>query len=121
MANFEIQDGVLKEYTGNDTHVDIPEGVTMIGWYAFEGRKNLQSINIPNGVTVIGYAAFLGCTKLQSVKISDIKKIKKSAFADCISLKKATIPIKLKGLFNLNLKKIFGKRYKEIAFTFTDK
>ena len=38
--------------------VTIPNGVTVIGEYAFYGCKNITEINIPNSVTTIGYAAF---------------------------------------------------------------
>ena len=38
--------------------VTIPNGVTVIGEYAFYGCENITEITIPNSVTTIGYAAF---------------------------------------------------------------
>ena len=41
----------------------IPSNITQIGDFAF-ARSNLKSINIPKGVTTIGYAAFYHCDNL---------------------------------------------------------
>ena len=59
------------EFAHNEqlTEYAIPDGVTEIGWCAFEGCTNLKSVTIPNSVTSIGYFAFWGCTNLQSVTI----------------------------------------------------
>jgi len=45
----------------------IPNNVTSIGDYAFQGCVNLTSITIPTGVTSIGYYAFRSCYNLTSV------------------------------------------------------
>ena len=47
----------------------IPEGVTSIGWGAFEGCSGLTSISIPEGVTSIGGYAFWGCSGLTSISV----------------------------------------------------
>ena len=49
----------------------IPDGVTGIDSFAFNGCTGLTSINIPDSVTSIGYRAFYGCTGLTSVTIPD--------------------------------------------------
>ena len=56
----------------------IPESVTEIGEYAFEGRKILTSINIPNSVSWIGDWAFSGCENLKEIILfqTDPSKIK---------------------------------------------
>ena len=74
-------------------HVEIPEGITVIGKDAFLGCSDLQSVTIPNSVTKIGEFAFAGCIGLQSVTIPDgITKIGNSAFNGCSALQSVTIP-----------------------------
>ena len=44
--DFVIENGVLKKYTGSDSDVVIPEGVTVIGNYAFQGNYNNYKISL---------------------------------------------------------------------------
>lgn len=98
MNGFEIQDGILIKYTGTDTDVIIPEGVTSIGKYAFSGsfgwgNQNLQSVVIPEGVTSIGNDAFLNCKNLHSVTVPEsVTSIGNSAWKNCQNLQNITIP-----------------------------
>ena len=87
--DFVIRKGVLNSYKGPGGDVTIPEGVTEIGGYAFEGCTGLTSVTIPAGVTEIGEEAFSGCAKLTSVTIPEgATEIERSAFDGC---KKLTI------------------------------
>ena len=62
----------------------IPNSVTSIGGYAFEGCSGLISVTIPNSVTSIGEWAFFGCSGLTSVTIpNSVTSIGSSAFYDC--------------------------------------
>ncbi len=53
------------------TSVTIPNSVTTIGNWAFEGCDSLTSITIPNSVTSIGDSAFLHCSSLTSITLPD--------------------------------------------------
>ena len=73
--------------------IEIPEGTTEIGNYAFYGCELLTSVTIPSGVTSIGNGAFSRCTSLKSVTIpSGVTSIVNSAFHSCSSLTSVTIP-----------------------------
>ena len=75
------------------TSVNIPNGVTSIGDYAFDDCVNLASITIPDGVTSIGKSAFDGCTDLASITIpNSVTSIGDYAFNWCKSLTSITIP-----------------------------
>ena len=63
------EDNVLKEYTGSEAHIVIPDGVTSIKEYAFNGNKDIISVSIPKSVTSIGNSAFAYCSKLERVSV----------------------------------------------------
>ena len=71
----------------------IPNTVTKIRDYAFEGCTSLTSMTIPNSVTSIGHSAFYGCSGLADLTISNsLTRIQWGAFYGCSSLKSVTIP-----------------------------
>ena len=73
--------------------VNISQGVTSIGRWAFDGCSSLTSITIPKSVTSIGSDAFYGCSSLTSITIPEgVTSIGNSAFFDCSSLTSITIP-----------------------------
>ena len=69
----------IVSYGGKNKKVEIPNGVTSIGGYAFQ-NNNLTSVTIPNSVTTIEYGVFSN-NKLTSVTIPDsVKRIGEGAF-----------------------------------------
>ena len=82
---------------------DIEYTVNSIGYGAFYGCINLNTVTIPNSVTSIGAFAFYHCSSgsfgsggLQSVTIPDsVTSIGKSAFEGCSKLISFTIPYSL--------------------------
>ena len=98
--DFKINDGVLEDYTGNDSVITIPDGVTSIGRMAFYECNSITSVTMPDSVTSIGSQAFTDCTKLESITMSrNLTSIGNMAFHGCESLKSITIP---NGVTSLN-------------------
>lgn len=81
MSDFKIEDGVLIKYEGNEKNVIIPEGVTEIGFRAFEDCINLISLEMPETVTEIGSYAFSCCENLEEIIIpKSVTEIAHNAF-----------------------------------------
>ena len=75
------------------TDLTIPDSVTSIRDYAFEGCCGLTSVTIPDSVTSIGSSAFYNCSGLTSVTIpNSVTNIGSSAFSGCSGLTSVTIP-----------------------------
>ena len=86
-GDFFIEDGVLLAYQGLGGDVVIPEGVTAIGRYAFQGCSELTSVTIPEGVTKINEYAFRNCSGLTRVNMpNSLKTIGQYAFYNCDAL-----------------------------------
>ncbi len=79
--------GVLTSYTGSETEVNIPDGVTAIGANAFSGNTSVTGVYLPISVKKIGESAFYGCSNLQNVLIgSGVETIENYAFNGCSKL-----------------------------------
>ena len=75
------------EGCGGLTSVYIPNSVTTIGDYAFEVCGGLTSVVVSNSVTTIGDYGFEGCENLTSVTIGNsVQTIGDGAFEGCSSL-----------------------------------
>ena len=74
------------------TDLVIPESITSIGNYAFEGCSGLTNVTIPNTVTSIGDNAFEDCSGLTSIIIpNSVTEIGKVAFEGCTGLTNVTL------------------------------
>ena len=70
----------------------IPQGVTRIGEFAFDGCHSLTRVTIPNSVTNIGGEAFRNCTRLTPMAISaSVKSIGRNPFTGCDRLASLTV------------------------------
>ena len=81
------------DYKTQITSVTLPDDLTEIGQYAFDGCNQITSIAIPNGVTSINDGAFLNCSALASVEIpNSVTTIGDDAFYGCVALTSIEIP-----------------------------
>ena len=99
VADLVIPDGVaiIGNYAFQNcsslTSVKIPDSVTSIGNQAFSGCGNLTSVTIPDSVTSIGSFAFSGCSNLTSINIPEsVTSIGNYVFGNCSSLTSIHIP-----------------------------
>ena len=92
----EIKNNKLIKITNEDIingTVNIPNNITKIESYAFEGCQSLKKIIIPDSVTEIGSGAFAGCKSLESINLPDnVTKIGKESFWNCTNLKSINLP-----------------------------
>ncbi|MFT9077490.1 leucine-rich repeat domain-containing protein [Ethanoligenens sp.] len=115
-SDFVIEQGVLKQYTGADSTVVIPAGVTSIGSSAFYKNQTVASIVLPEGVISIGDYAFSQCVNLKTISLpstltsigdfqfwgdskltnvvlpAGLTDLARGSFEDCTSLTSITIP-----------------------------
>ena len=66
-SDFIMEDGVLTAYTGNDTHVEVPEGITKICRHAFSNCFTIHTITLPEGLVQIDEEAFCWCLALEKI------------------------------------------------------
>ena len=72
--------------------ISIPNTVTAIGNEALYHCSSLTSVSIPNSVTTLGYEAFANCTLLANVSLgSSVTSIGDYAFSYCPALAKMTL------------------------------
>ena len=73
--------------------IDIPDGVTTIGEYAFDNDFCLEKLGIPNSVDEIGDSAFFLCMNLKNIVIPPkVTIINSGTFCYCRSITSITIP-----------------------------
>jgi len=81
------KDCLLTCPAGKTGSVTIPEGITKIKKFAFQGCTGLTSVIIPESVTTIEDGAFEDCTGLTSVTIpAGVTKVWATAFSKCTGL-----------------------------------
>lgn len=80
MEDFEIENGVLTEYQGEDVDVIVPEGVREIGEGAF-WRCDVESVRLPQGIRTIRSGAFMNCRSLRRINLPEsVRTIETEAF-----------------------------------------
>ncbi len=85
--SFIINDGILQYYAGNDTEIEIPEGVKEIRAEVFTD-KPITKVTLPSTLKKIGSRAFLNTDIEEIVIPKSVEEIKGSAFSECKNLKK---------------------------------
>lgn len=99
---FNIKNGLLLKYTGQDSYVEIPDGVAVIADFAFAENNYIRSVVMQDSVTEIGRGAFAKCESLTNIKLSDsLTEIAPLTFSHCRALTDVVLPHKLKSVKRL--------------------
>lgn len=95
MEDFLTYSGPWASYRSFIKTLDIANGVTGIGEFAFADCVSLTGVEIPSSVTYIGPAAFVSCVNLKSVTFapnSKLTRIDYRAFSGCSVLETIHFP-----------------------------
>lgn len=88
MANFVIENNLLKKFSGVEKSVTVSDGITVIGDSAFMFKIRMENVVLPEGLLRIEEYAFYRCKDLLSITLpASLVFIGKSAFKGCSSLK----------------------------------
>ena len=99
--HFSFQDGCLMDAQGkrlisflsDKAKVSLPDGLTHIGDWAFEGCENLTAITLPYGLSHIGNLPFIGCKNLTAITLpATLTHIGNFPFMWCENLTAIHIP-----------------------------
>lgn len=90
--DFVIENDILVKYTGSDTQVIVPEGVTRIGRWAFQSSRTIRSVTLPDSLEQIERDAFRATT-LEEVRFgANLKRLGQGCFSNCTNLIHITLP-----------------------------
>ncbi len=92
--HFAVDEISYNAFSNSDlVSVEISNGVSTIGDYAFSGCSSLTSVSIPDSVTSMGDSVFGDCYSLESITIPDsVTSMGDYAFNCCSSLTSVSIP-----------------------------
>ena len=90
---YDQEDTAWMPYRDLISRIVIEDGVTAVGFGAFNHCRNLQSVEFADSVTRIDGGAFYGCHFLWSAYLPEhLTTIGRNAFTDCTGLKTIYIP-----------------------------
>ena len=94
---------MIRRYFGNQTHVRIPDDISVIRFYAFSDSK-VEKVIIPSSVTAIWEYSFAKCQNLIVVEFesgSQLKSLDSDVFRFCSNLEAVlNIPNSVKSIGN---------------------
>lgn len=101
-AAYTTRDGVLFDHAvtqlvkypalRGDADYAVPQSVSSIGDYAFEGSSNLHSVTLPDGLASIGENAFANSRLERAELPSSVRRIGSRAFSGCQQLASVVLP-----------------------------
>jgi len=93
MPDYASYNAPWHSYVDQITSIQVENGVTKLGNYAFTDLNKAVSVTLPDSLTSIGETAFDGCAALTSITIPEsVTEIGKYAFGGCTALTSVTLP-----------------------------
>ena len=87
------------KYAGKIKNLVIEEGITSVGYAAFENCFYAETIKLPESVTSIGASAVQFCEQVREIKLpSNLEYIDMAAFGQCKALESVDIPAAVKDI-----------------------
>lgn len=110
MYNYEKN--AVKPWSGEDIkRIEIDEGVSSVGDWAFWGMEELGEVKLSSSVRRIGERAFYSCSKLSYIDIpKGVDEIKAGAFCACVGARRISLPKTLREIGNSAFMDIPGVR-----------
>ncbi|MCM1176846.1 MAG: leucine-rich repeat protein [Bacteroidales bacterium] len=107
-VNFTLPGIASNTYQDGKGILKLENEVTSVGYAAFSGLLNLESVNLPGSIVSIASGAFKECHDLKYVNIPEnVNSIGTDAFSSCHSLREANLPEGLTSVAN----KVFYRCY----------
>ena len=94
--DFEIKSGVLKNYSGGETDVVIPDGIEKIAYDAFFRNDKIKTVKIPPSVTYIDPCAFFDCPSLENFTVDEKNAVYRTGEHCIIDIAHKAIAVGLK-------------------------
>ena len=90
---FEIENGILKAYTGESAEIAVPEGVHTLAEDVFKGMAWITKVSLPSTLRIIGARAFKGCRQIREISFSEgLEEIGEYAFHKCHAITELIFP-----------------------------
>ena len=111
-TDFNIINGILISYNGNDEVVTVPDSVKRIGENVFYSNKAIKKVILPSSLESIESSAFALCSNLTEINLpQSLKTIGERAFEYCENLTDIELPSLLKTIeshtfYNTNIKNL---------------
>lgn len=87
-----IINDLLYRYKGKEKDIVIPDGISVIGEYAFYHNEDLETVEFPDSIVEIGSYSFAHCNKIKEITIPEnVKFVGVMAFNDCELLESITV------------------------------
>lgn len=96
MNDYEENQAPWSQFSFIIEQLQVEEGITSLGDFAFANLYGVQSVNLPESLNAIGDYSFAGCVALKEAALpANVQLVGEGVFSTCPLLKTAVLPEKL--------------------------